>query len=230
MIPDRPSAFAEHVAAAASWHRHLPLLTGAEFMVLPALGRHAGAAADPVRHGPLAFAWRDRRVAADAPFRLFPDPHGDPLDDPDGDARGGTVPPDLPGAEVLTLYPWLSSDANMPELILWTLHAPDLARLRAGAPHPHREDVLRWADAAGTADRLWQALPDDRRDEALALVDTALSEADGPDPDPPDPVGDRPGGDVVAAFAAAALHEGQLAALRRAAARVLAGLPGPAAT
>jgi hypothetical protein len=55
------------------------------------------------------------------------------------------------------------------EAVTWEIHAEALERLRAGAAHPAREEVLELARLAEAREAAWSALGDPEREWLLSL-------------------------------------------------------------
>ena len=182
------AAFAEHIGEAHSWYKHLPLLTGGQFVVFLApdseigrlVARLDGSGYQLVTppegpvftddHPRLHYSWktseeyRRRFGYLDYAYRT------------EGDATFGRDvggPMDLP-TEILercsfTLFPYVAGGGI--ESVTWAVHEEAVRRLRAGAPHPHREAVLEWARLAHEHDESWQGLTDAERETVMALED-----------------------------------------------------------
>jgi hypothetical protein len=234
-------AFAEHLCTAHSWYKHLPLAHPAEFVVF--VTPYAGLRSATPGPG----EWDLPRVSAPPPWTEFTEAdarmhyawkttaeyrerfgflgyawrrepsHGWDHDGPD---EAGLIPPELRARWSVSLYAYVSPEN--PEAILGDTHADALALLRAGQPHPAREQVLEWHRLQVAQDDAWQALSREDHDVILELDD----EEDGAPPRPDLPAGileylalDRALGDVVIA-----LHEQELAKVRDALARLDAWL------
>ncbi|MBP3954397.1 hypothetical protein J8F10_03715 [Gemmata sp. G18] len=155
--------FVAHVSWAHSWYKHLPLLSGGEFVFF--LAADAGAGYTP-EHPRLHYGWktteeyRQQYGFLDYMYRGQP---GEPLGRDAGPRLD--LPADLVAATRVTLYPFLSSDFNAPGACLWNLHADAIALLRGGRGHPSREGVLDWV---ATQERL------DTADVELSGLDREL--------------------------------------------------------
>jgi hypothetical protein len=178
-------AFAEHLCNAHSWYKHIPLVTGAEFVVFLAADAGAGfedrdrmhygwkrSAEYRARFGHLDYCWRDDNAAPYDRDGIHPD------DEP--------TPPELLDPELRTrfgfrLYPMVSTDINGMEAIHYDLHADALDALRRGAPHPYRARILAWAAHDREFDELYSAVTADDRDhyhELQRLHGDAIEDAE----------------------------------------------------
>jgi hypothetical protein len=180
------AAFAEHVSEAHSWYKHLPLLTGGQFVVFLApdsgIGRlvarleGTGYRLEVPQEGPvfteadprLHYSWktseeyRRRFGYLDYARRT----HGDTF----GRDVGGPMylPAEIWERCSFTLYPYVAGGSGL-EAIAWQVHEEALERLRAGDPHPQREAVLEWARLVGAKRDAWGSLTDAEREIVLAL-------------------------------------------------------------
>jgi hypothetical protein len=178
-------AFTKHLCNAHSWYKHIPLVTGAEFVVFLAADAGAGfedrdrwhytwkrTAEYRARFGHLDYCWRDDDAAIYRRDSIHPD------DEP--------TPPELLDPELRTrfgvrLYPMISNDVNAMEAIHYDLHADALDALRRGAPHPHRARILAWAAHDRELDELYNAITDNDRarfHELQSLHDSAIEHAE----------------------------------------------------
>jgi hypothetical protein len=185
-------AFTDHLCNAHSWYKHIPLLRGAELVVVLAADAGAGfeerervhygwkrTAEYRARFGHLDYCWR------------YDD--ADPYERDGLHAEDQPSPPELLGAELrarfgFRLYPMVSNDFNAMEAIHYDLHADDLDALRRGAAHPYRARILAWADHDRELDQLFNALTADERDrycELQRLHDSAIEDAQHSDEAPP---------------------------------------------
>jgi hypothetical protein len=183
---DQYRAFAEHVGEAHSWYKHLPLLTGGQFVVFVApdagIGRLVARIDGPElqlvtppegpvfteAHPRLHYSWRTteeyrRRFGfLDYARRIHEATFGRDV--------GG--PMDLP-AEIwerctFTLFPYVAAGDSGRDSVRWA-HEEAVERLRAGEPHPQREAVLEWARLADAEQEAWAGLTDAEREIVLAL-------------------------------------------------------------
>jgi hypothetical protein len=181
------SAFAKHVGEAHSWYKHLPLLTGGQFVIFLApdsgIGRLvarrlcAGYQLVTPPEGPvfteanprLHYSWetsaeyRRRFGCLDYAYRTQDDATF-------GRDVGG--PMELP-AEIwqrctFTLFPYVAGGLSGPDAVRWA-HQEAVERLRSGEAHPQREEVLEWARLADVQHDAWSALSDAEREIVLAL-------------------------------------------------------------
>lgn len=175
------AAFAEHIANAHSWYKHLPLLTGGQFLVFLApdsgIGRLVARIDGGKLHletppeGPvfteasprLHYSWttseeyRRRFGYLDYAYRYRDDQTfgrdvGGPME----------LPADLPAGCGFTLFPYVSDVSH--GTTLRSKNEEALAQLRAGVPHPRREAVLEWARLAEEGDAIWQGMTDRERE------------------------------------------------------------------
>lgn len=177
-------AFTDHLCNAHSWYKHIPLVTGAEFVVFLAADAGAGfeardrmhygwkrSAEYRARFGHLDYCWRYDDAAYE---RDGVHPEHQP------------TPPELLGPELrarfgFRLYPMVSTDFNAMEAIHYDLHANDLEALRRGASHPYRGRILAWATHDREFDQLYRAVTDDDRDryhELQRLHDSVVEDAE----------------------------------------------------
>ena len=180
-------AFAEHIGEAHSWYKHLPLLSGGQFVVFLApdsgIGRlvahldGSGYQLVTPPEGPL-FTEADPRLhyswkTSEEYRRRF-----GYLDyarrTRDGDTFGRDVggPMDLP-AEVwtrctFTLFPYVAGGDSGVDAVTWA-HEEAVEQLRAGAQHPQRAAVLEWVRLAREHDESWNGLTEAERAAVLAL-------------------------------------------------------------
>jgi hypothetical protein len=180
-------AFAKHVGEAHSWYKHLPLLTGGQFVVFLApdsgIGRLVAHLDDAGYHlvtpseGPvfteanprLHYSWRTseeyrRRFGyLDYARRTHDDSRF-------GRDVGGEM--DLPAVIwercTFTLFPYVSGRDSGLDAVRWA-HKEAVERLRAGEAHPQREAVLEWARLAEAHHDAWCGLTDAEREIVLAL-------------------------------------------------------------
>lgn len=163
--PEQQAAFSAHVCWAHSWYKHLPLLTGGEFVVFLAADAGTGYPDGAPR---LHYGWkttdeyRSRFGHLDYLWRLTP---GERFARDAGPAV--RLPPDLLAAGRLTLFPFASSDLNAPEACLWGIHDEGFEGLQAGIPHPAGTLVLAWQESRAAVDVLWEGLS--RTEQELAL-------------------------------------------------------------
>ena len=89
----------------------------------------------------------------------------------------GGDPPELPAWFLdhfgTTLYPYASDDGAAVEVICSDLHHEAIERLKAGASHPAREQLLRMAELYAESEELWRGLTDEEREIACAVEDEA---------------------------------------------------------
>jgi hypothetical protein len=159
-------AFAKHVGGAHSWYKHLPLLTGGQFVVFLApdagVGRLVARYDGTVYHletppaGPeftemhprLHYSWE---TTAEYRRRFGYLDYGWRDRDDQPFARDAGDPIDLPAAIrercSFTLFPYVSDYYAESDVVL-RVHAEAVRRLRAGEAHPQRDTVLVWARLA----------------------------------------------------------------------------------
>jgi hypothetical protein len=180
------TAFAKHVGEAHSWYKHLPLLTGGQFIVFLApdsgigrlVARIDGSEYQLVTppEGPvfteanprLHYLWttseeyRRRFGYLDYAWRTSDE-------DIFGRDVGGPMrlPAEICDRCTFTLFPYVAGGSGL-DAVRWA-HKEAVQRLRAGAPHPQREAVLEWARLAHEHDDCWQSLSDAERETVLAL-------------------------------------------------------------
>ncbi len=155
--PEQQHNFANHVAWAHSWYKHLPLLTGGEFMIFLAADAGEGFSAESPRlhngwhtteeyrsqFGYLDYAWR---ISPDEPF-----------------ARDTVkLIPYTTNHSSLTLYPFVSTDFNAQET-LYLLEKDVIQALQAGQAHLFRPNILDWADAYRRYENSWYDLANEER-------------------------------------------------------------------
>jgi hypothetical protein len=184
---DQYRAFAEHVGKAHSWYKHLPLLTGGQFVVFVApdagigcrVARIVGGAVQLMTppEGPvfteanprLHYSWRTteeyrRRFGFLDYARRTRD---------DGTFRRDVGSPMYLPSEIwerctFTLFPYVAGSVSGPDAVRWA-HEEAVERLRAGEAHPQREAVLEWARLADSQHEAWGSLTDAERKIVLAL-------------------------------------------------------------
>jgi hypothetical protein len=159
------AAFAAHVCWAHSWYKHLPLLTGGDFVIFLAADAGAGYSdAAPrlhyswnttdeyrTRFGYLDYMWLGRAKQFCR----------------DGGRPALRLPPDLSDVTRVTLFPFASSDFNAPDACMWGIHDEGFEQLRAGTPHPVGRLVLAWRESRRALGRLWGGLS--RGDQELVV-------------------------------------------------------------
>jgi hypothetical protein len=178
---------AAHVAEAHSWYKHLPLLTGGQFVVFLApdsgIGRlvarldGAGCQLLTPPEGPefteanprLHYSWqtseeyRRRFGYLDYACRRHDEARF---------TRDAGSPLDLPAAIwercTFTLFPYVSGGDSGRDAVRWA-HTEAVKRLRAGEKHPQREAVLEWARLADAEHEAWGGLTNAEREIVLAL-------------------------------------------------------------
>jgi hypothetical protein len=199
--PEQYREFGEYLCEAHSWYKHLPLLQGRRFVVFVApdagVGRLVAAfdgpspdAATCLRlvtppEGPefteenprLHHGWqttkeyRRRFGYLDYMCRQHPD-------EPYGRDAGPAVelPDEVEERCGFVLYPYVSR--MFFQAVAWEVHAEARERLRAGAAHPAREEVLELARLAEASEATWSALSDPEREWLLSR----LAEREWPTP------------------------------------------------
>jgi hypothetical protein len=180
------AAFAKHIGEAHSWYKHLPLLTGGQFVVFIApdsgIGRlvarleGTGYRLETPPEGPvftevnprLHYSWktseeyRRRFGYLDYARRTH-----------DGDTFGRDVggqihlPAEIWERCIFTLFPYVAGGSGL-EAVSWPVHKEALERLRAGEPHPQWEAVLEWARLVDVKQEEWGNLTDAEREIVLA--------------------------------------------------------------
>ena len=179
--------FAAHIGKAHSWYKHLPLLSGGQFVVFLApdagigrlVARLEGTGYQLVTppEGPvfteanprLHYSWRTteeyrRRFGyLDYARRTHDDSRF-------GRDVGGEM--DLPAVIwercTFTLFPYVSGRASGLHALRWA-HSEAVERLRAGEAHPQREAVLEWARLSQAHHDAWCGLTEAAREIVLAL-------------------------------------------------------------
>jgi hypothetical protein len=178
--------FAEHIGEAHSWYKHLPLLTGGQFVVFLSPDSGIGRLVARLEGGGYTLV-----TPAEGPFFTEANPrlhyswktseeyrrrfgHLDYACRTHGDTFGRDVggPMELP-VEIwerctFTLFPYVAGGDSGRDAVRWA-HREAVERLRAGEAHPQRETVLEWARLAGEHDAAWQGLTDAEREIVLAL-------------------------------------------------------------
>ena len=164
--PSQQAAFARHLCCAHSWYKHLPLVEGAEFVIVLAEDAAAGfTEASPAPH----FGWR---TAAEYRERFGGLDYLRRLDDGCWHRDFHPAPPAPTAAQRarggLRLYPFALYDLDAFE---WRgLHGEDLERLVAtpDLPHPYRAELLRWHALDEALERGLDALSEPRAEAAWA--------------------------------------------------------------
>jgi hypothetical protein len=202
--PEQYRAFAEYLPRAHSWYKHLPLIGGRRFVVFVAadagMGRlvavlHRDDTGVATRctlvtppegpeftevHPRLHYGWKTTReyrsrfgcldyMSRPGPDESYARDAGPLIRLPDQvEERCGFV-----------LYPYVS--AMFSDAVTWSIHQEAVARLRAGAPHPAREEVLELASLAEAARSAWLGLGPTDQD----WVASRELENEGPTPGEP---------------------------------------------
>lgn len=165
--PQQYHDFADQLCWAHSWYKHLPLLQGGAFVVF--LAPDAGAGYPPERPR-LHYSWqttaeyRQRFGQLDYMWRISPD---QPF------ARDASAACALPQSLLdqcsVTLYPFVSTDANALEAIAYGLHADALERLRDGYPHVERARILAWHAAYMANVDAWAQLSEAEQEDVYII-------------------------------------------------------------
>jgi hypothetical protein len=177
-------AFAKHIGEAHSWYKHLPLLTGGQFVVFVApdsgIGRlvarleGTGYRLVTPPEGPvfteanprLHYSWkttdeyRRRFGYLDYARRTHEE-------DTFGRDVGGSLnlPAEIWERCTFTLFPYVAKSGV--DSVRWA-HTEAIERLRAGAPHPQRDAVLEWTRLAEELHEVWGSLTDAEQRMVLA--------------------------------------------------------------
>ena len=180
------AAFAAHLGSAHSWYKHLPLMSGGQFVVFLApdsgigrlVARLEGAGyqlvtppevpvfteANPRLH----YSWktseeyRRRFGYLDYAYRTH-------ADGTFGRDVGGPMclPAEIWELCTFTLFPYVAGDSGR-DSVNW-MHKEAIERLRSGEVHPQRETVLESAQLSNAHDEAWSGLTDAEREILLAL-------------------------------------------------------------
>jgi hypothetical protein len=179
--------FAKHVGEAHSWYKHLPLVTGGQFVVFLApdsgIGRLVARLEGTVYHlvtppeGPvftdanprLHYSWttseeyRRRFGYLDYARRThdagqFGRDVGGPM----------YLPADIWERCTFTLFPYVAGCDSARDSVLWA-HREAVERLRAGEKHVERGAVLEWARLAEAEREAWRGLTAAERETVLVL-------------------------------------------------------------
>ncbi len=181
------AAFARHVGEAHSWYKHLPLLTGGQFVVFlspdSGIGRlvarleGTGYRLETPPEGPvfteanprLHYSWKTSEEYRRR-FGYLDYARRTREADTFGRDVGGPMylPTEIWERCSFTLFPYVAGGSGL-EAITWPVHQEALERLRAGEPHPQREAVLEWARLVGVKQEAWGSLTDPEREIVLAL-------------------------------------------------------------
>jgi hypothetical protein len=177
-------AFAKHIGEAHSWYKHLPLLTGGQFVVFVApdsgigrlVARHEGSGyrLETPPEGPvfteanprLHYSW----TTSDEYRRRFgylDYARRTQEDDTFGRDVGGPMhlPAEIWERCTFTLFPYVANSGI--DSVRWA-HTEAIERLRAGESHPQRDAVLEWAGLAQEHDEVWGSLTDAEQTMVLA--------------------------------------------------------------
>jgi hypothetical protein len=182
------TAFAEHVCRAHSWYKHLPLLTGAEFVFFLAPDAGSGFSDDgPRMHyswtntseyrrrfGYLDYIWR---TEANASFDR--DAHhecdGMPIVGASlhRTASATNLPAELLDNASAILYPYVSSDLHPDEWPDYPDYDHELMEIVQGRKHPDRDQLTEWKKLHVEFRGL--RLSDENRDILDRVFDSGLS-------------------------------------------------------
>ncbi|MFN8658758.1 MAG: hypothetical protein U0105_20655 [Candidatus Obscuribacterales bacterium] len=137
------SAFLAHLMNAHSWHTKLPLLTGGTFIIMLAPdGKDA--------FGKLDYMWR--------------------IDKHDDWTRDGASPiklgEDVKYVRIEQLFPYVSCGHDY---IGFDICQSDLKLIRAGATHPHRQQLAEWFKRLQREERCWKTLTDEERSMVVKM-------------------------------------------------------------
>lgn len=155
--------FAQEIAEAHSWYKHLSLLRGAEFSVgtSPYAGMYlqrTGFRPFTAEFQRLHYGWKTTdeyvrrfgqlvfgsRKSPDEPFIA------------DGDVTVG----EFDHQPTFRLFPYVNGDLTD----VWSVHEEDFIAIKQGHPHPERDAILELAATASNCEKLWQRLSDSERD------------------------------------------------------------------
>lgn len=176
-------AFAKHIGEAHSWYKHLPLLTGREFVVFLApdsgIGRRvaklteAGYELITPTEGPafteanprLHYSWKTSEEYRRRFGYLDFASRGH--DGTFGRDVGGPMylPQEIWDRCAFTLFPYVSGGGR--DSIGWA-HEESVAALRAGEANPRRDVLLEWARLYQAHDEAWQSMTDAERESVMA--------------------------------------------------------------
>jgi hypothetical protein len=209
--PEQYQAFCEHLCQAHSWYKHLPLLTGARFVVFVAadagIGRLVAVPVNDNRnkvpeftltaapegpeftdeHPRLHYSWqtsREYRRRFGYLDYMWGGGSGEARDRDEGPPL--RLPPRLEERCSFVLYPYVSglfirSLYVSPKSIrsLYPRHDEAIERLRAGAAHPAREELLELVELreAKLSERFWEVIKALRARE-VEKIRRALAELD----------------------------------------------------
>jgi len=137
--PEQHQAFVNHLCDVHSWYKHLPLLTGGEFVVFltPDAGLDYPSEHPRLPYGNTPDGYRRAFGYLDYMWRI-----GDAAFDRDGGKP--LILPELVLQQCrFTLYPYVACE------FYWGIHADAIARLQAGSVHPQRDRLLEWEAVAG---------------------------------------------------------------------------------
>jgi hypothetical protein len=135
-------AFVEHLGDVHSWYKHLPLLTGGEFVVFlaPDAGEGYPSQHPRLQYGNTIAGYRRAFGYLDYMWSI---------DRSAFDRDGGhsvILPPEVLKQCCFVLYPYVSRE------FYWCVHEDAIASLRAGTPHPERMRILEWNAIAAAID------------------------------------------------------------------------------
>lgn len=175
-------AFAEYLCDAHSWYKHLPLLTGRNFVVFvnsaAGMGRRIVASDDRnpelfvLQIPPEGTEYTDENPRLHYAWKTTKDYHQrfgylDYIDYDDGEIDRESMlfhlPPDLVDKCSFRLYPYVSA-GYFAEAVHYECHADALNRLRNGFSHPARAEVLKFADLPMLMDEVEDNMNEQERD------------------------------------------------------------------
>lgn len=169
--PAQFDGFARHICSAHSWYKHLPL-EGGRFVVFLAPDAGAGYPLLHPRLGPgenSTELYRERFGFLDYLWRADP---SEPFYR-DGRRDSPALADWFLDRFGITLHPYASEDGVTVDALCGGHHRVGLERLKAGASHLAREQLLRMDELYAESQGLWRSFTDREREVVYSVEDEA---------------------------------------------------------